>query len=105
MTDWHDIVDMINTFSQVFHLRQSPTDAATTYPPVPTVINPPAVKKISASATNTASSRSGQVEGAEQNAEGYTGELGASRDSSQNDETSPGEVSAPLQWRDIWPEV
>ena len=104
MTDWHDIVDMINTFSEVFHLRRSSTDAARTYPPVPTVINPTGVKRASAFA-NSASQESihAKGEGAEQFAEGYTGELGASRDLSLNDEDS--EVSTPLLWRDIWPEL
>jgi len=106
MTDWHDIVDMINTFTEVFHLRRSSSDTAMPYPPVPTVVNPTGVKRSSASAsTNSASPESGQVkgEGAEQTSEGYTGELGASCDSNQNDENS--EVSTPLQWRDIWPEL
>jgi len=105
MTDWHDIVDMINTFSEVFHLRRSSTGSVTTqYPLVPTVINPTGVKRSSAS-TNSASPESGQAkgEGAEPLAEGYTGELGASCDLSLNNEGS--EVSTPLQWRDIWPEM
>jgi hypothetical protein len=104
MTDWHDIVDMINTFSEVFHLRRSSTDAATTYPPVPTVINPAGVKRVSEPPTNAAVPEPGQVkgEGAEQTVEGYTGELGVSCRSSHVDERS--EVSTPLQWRDIWPE-
>jgi len=102
MTDWHDIVDMINAFSDVFHLRRSSSDTARTYPSVPTVINPTGVKRSSAS-TKSASHESGQAkgEGAEQLAEGYTGELGTSRDLILNDENS--EVSTPLQWRDIWP--
>jgi hypothetical protein len=104
MTDWHDIVDMINTFSKVFHLRQSPRKAAATYPPVPTVINPSGVKRVSAT-TSSASSEAGQVEGegAEQTAAGYTGELGASSEPSQNGERPV--AFAPLQWRDIWPEL
>ena len=104
MTDWHDIVDMIDTFSEVFHLRRSHSDPARTYPPVPAVINPIGVKRSSAS-TNSASPESIQAkgEGAEQLAEGYTGELGASRDLSLIDEGS--EVLTPLQWRDIWPEL
>ena len=104
MTDWRDIVDMIIAFSDIFHLRHSSSDPARTYPPVPTVINPAGVKRSSA-ATNSTSPESGQAndEGAGQIAEGYTGELGASRDLSLNDEDS--EVSTPLQWRDIWPEL
>lgn len=103
MTDWHDIVDMINTFSEVFHLQRSSTDAATT-PPVPTVINPAGVKRVFET-PNAAASEPGQEqgEGAEQTVEGYTGELGVSRGSSHVDERS--EVSTPLQWRDIWPEL
>jgi hypothetical protein len=104
MTDWHDIVDMINAFSEVFHLRRSSTGAATTHPPVPTVINPAGVKRVS-DPSNAVAPEPGQVrgEGAEQSAEGYTGELGVSRDTSQNGEQT--EVSTPLQWRDIWPEL
>jgi len=107
MTDWHDIVDMINTFSEVFHLRRSPSGSVTKqYPLVPTVINPAGVKRASQPHT-TATFGAGQVqgEGAEQRAEGYTGELGDSSDSSQNARRSASEVSAPLRWRDIWPEL
>jgi len=107
MTDWRDIVDMINTFSEVFHLRRSSSGPVTKrYPLVPTVINPAGVKRASQPHT-TASLGPGQVqdEGAEQRAEGYTGELGDSGDSSQNARRSASEVSAPLRWRDIWPEL
>jgi hypothetical protein len=107
MTDWRDIVDMINTFSEVFHLRRSTTGSVTTqYPPVPSVINPAGVKRVS-EPPNAAAPEPEQVkgEGAEQSAEGYTGELGASGDSSQNGERSADEVSVPLQWSDIWPEL
>jgi hypothetical protein len=105
MTDWHDIVDMINAFSKVFHLRHSSSGSATTYPPVPKIINPAGVKRVSESPTSIASLGPGQVqcEGAEQNTEGYTGELGVSDGSSHDDERN--EVSTPLQWRDIWPEL
>jgi hypothetical protein len=103
MTDWHDIVDMINTFSDVFHLRRSSTDAATTYPPVPKVINPAGVKRLSEIPNAAAPAGPVQGGGAEQTIEGYTGELGVSRGSSHVDERS--EVSTPLQWRDIWPEL
>jgi hypothetical protein len=108
MTDWHDIVDMINTFSEVFHLRHASTDAVTTqYPPVPTVINPTGVKRVSESTAESGSPESGEVkgEGAEQNSQGYTGELGASRGSSKNGARSASEVPETLQWRDIWPEL
>jgi hypothetical protein len=108
MTDWRDIVDMVETFSGVFHLRQSRpsvTEAAD-YPPVPAAINPTNGKRASSATTtsNASKSRKAEAQESDEAAEGYTGELGSPEDSSQGDGHQAGE-SAPLQWCDIWPQL
>lgn len=107
MTDWRDIVSMIETFSEVFHTRQARPEGSH-LPPVPAAINPSQGKQShtasrdSLSPTLPRSELRGSTEEkeADQSRPGYTGELGSSRSDSH---TVMAETT-PMQWSDIWPE-
>jgi hypothetical protein len=106
MTDWRDIVKMVEAFSEVFHLRHTPP-GDTSLPPVPTAINPPQGKRPPIELRHITEEKE-----ADQPSSGYTGELDSSRSESQIGEAAMnlgGEAavnpnSGLLQWRDIWPE-
>jgi hypothetical protein len=107
MTDWRDIVSMIETFAQVFHRRQG---GAGTYPPVPAVVNPPPTRHSTELETATSAvgpemmtEKAERAEEANQK-EGYTGQLGDSRVFGERGNTQANADSSALQWRDIWPE-
>lgn len=107
MTDWRDIVDMIETFSKVFHLRSSSGGSGTSqYPLVPTVINPSNHRRKSIVITPSMSLKSKGTVDEEQNkpVRRYTGELDASGATQKSIGQSRDEASTSLQWRDIWPE-
>ena len=108
MTDWRDIVDMVEIFAKVFHLRRSSGDAKGTisYPPVSRVINPFTHRRVAAAATPSASTKSRNANDGEEDrpVPGYTGELDASNDAQKDSSQVGPESSIDLQWRDIWPE-
>ena len=108
MTDWRDIVDMVETFDKVFRLRRSSVGAKGTisYPPVPTVINPFTQRRVAAAAAPSTSTKSRDANDEEEDrpVPGYTGELDASNDAQKDSSQVGPESSIDLQWRDIWPE-
>lgn len=97
---------MIDTFSQVYHLRQSRSADSETisYPHVPAVINPFNGKRASSSAVTSGARQAAKNDETNQLVEGYTGELGVSREPSQSGDDAS-ETSAPLRWIDLWPEL
>lgn len=107
MTDWRDIVSMIETFSEVFHTRHASPEGSQ-LPPVPAAINPPQGKQSQAAIKDSIlpSSPRSELRGsteekeADQSRPGYTGELGSSRSDGL---TVMSETTA-MQWSDIWPE-
>jgi hypothetical protein len=99
MTDWRDIVKMVEAFSEVLHIRHCPDKTDITYPPVPTAINPPQSK---GPPIDPPSRYSAQVnDRIKESSAGYTGELGSSRG---DDQSGLNPDSASLQWRNVWPE-
>lgn len=105
MTDWRDIVGMIETFCDVFRLRHSASNsrAEASYPPVPAAINPTPGKRVSAATSNSTSSN--ETEGSEESREGYSGQLSSSRAPSQTGRTLATQASGSLQWHETWPEL
>ena len=106
MTDWRDIVSMIETFSEVFHTRHARPEGSH-LPPVPAAINPPQGKHSDAASRDSIwpSSPRSELRGSTEEKEadkarpGYTGELGSSR----SDSHTVMSETPPTQWRDIWP--
>jgi hypothetical protein len=97
MTDWRDIVKMVEAFSEVFRIRRCQLD--TSYPPVPTAINPRQRKQSRISTEQPPLKAFSEVtDRIDEPSAGYTGELGSSGDDGLSGEP------ASLQWRNVWPE-
>lgn len=102
MTDWRDIVDMIESFATVFHNRHRDATVKTNegYPPVPAAINPPITPRRSTSTTR-------DQQGQDDKLRGYTGDLqgNVASESSTNGKAGPVDGGRTLArtWDQIWP--
>lgn len=103
MTDWRDIVGMIETFAQVYDIQRSGLD--TPLPLVPTVLNPPQ-HSICESRSPRADHLMLFTQKDEQK-QGYSGDL--ARDGEQDDldraPTVPTRDASDRGWTDIWPHI
>ena len=100
MTDWRDIVDMIESFATVFHLRHSSKSASDTdtsqvvVPGIPKALNPPLSSK--------------QIDDREGvgSRDGYSGDLVANVTAEQDSapqSSGAGSRDTGRDWDRIWP--
>jgi hypothetical protein len=101
MTDWRDIVGMIETFAQVYHVRHLKSCSDVPLPLVPTALNPPLVRRAPQNEAQTPSLQRHERNG------GYSGDLARDAVFGKQGRDSPGLSTIPSErsWLDVWPHV
>jgi hypothetical protein len=112
MTDWRDIVEMIESFASVFHLRHFPSSTSMSdtprevLPSIPQALNPPISSLRQDSDSQTRSDKGARTD----SRKGYNGDLIASADIEQgsmlrNLTVDADERDRDRDWERIWPKT